>query len=125
MKKRFVLLPVCILLLFLLPAGVFLWHRDYAEKEICSFASGDAVYNLSVRTVGEPQFPFGPGKCRLVLKKDGRKIQTLDLVLYNDGKWPDADNFRVVWEPGKVTVTASAEEQEDQVYTLYTDAVVP
>lgn len=121
-RKTWFFLILCILLLpVLVLIGGLRYKTEYRTTEIETSQSEDGTLRLSIYAVGEPAFPFGPGKCRLVLFREGRRVSRLDLVLYNDGKWPDGDNFSVSWLEDRVLVLASGEEQEDCSYTLYYD----
>ena len=117
-------LPVYIwgpMLLLLMLFGSFEHQPEGSLTEIAVYEQVEMGCQLTVYSVGEPAFPFGPGSGRFVLEKDGSVLDALDFVLYNDGKQPDADNFAVSWEADGVRVTVSAEEQEDATYLLYYD----
>ena len=117
-------LPVYIwgpMLLLLMLFGSFEHQPEGSLTEIAVFERRELGCQLTVYSVGEPAFPFGPGSGRFVLEKDGSVLAALDFVLYNDGKQPDADSFAVSWEADGVRVTVSAEEQEDATYFLYYD----
>ena len=109
------------LLLFLLLIGGFKYRTEYAKTEVETYYSDDHDYKLAIYQIGEPQFPFGPGKCRFVLTKDDKKINGIDILLLNDGKWPHPKNFSVSWASDHVAIVASGEEQEDITYILYYD----
>ena len=63
-------------------------------------------------------FMFGPQDGRIVLKKGGKKVQTEDFWIANDGKYMSDSNWNVAWETDRVTVTISGEEQPDDVHLL-------
>ncbi len=109
------------MLILLILFGSFPQQTESAQTEIAVFAQSGQERQLIVYSVGAPAFPFGPGKVRFVLIKDGNVTGELDCILFNDGKQPDADNFAVRWEADSVWVTVSAEEQEDATYILYFD----
>lgn len=118
LKPRFwVLLVLRVLALTLTVAiGVLIYKADFKPSEIVTYENGN--YQVTVYQIGAPAFPFGPGKCRIVLRENGKLIAREDLELHNDGKWPYEDNFSVSWQPDRVTVTAKGEEQEDTDYIL-------
>ena len=97
------------------------YRTQYARNEIKTYYSDDHSYRLVIYSIGEPEFPFGPGKCRFVLSGEGKKIHEFDFTMYNDGKWPDADNFDVSWMSDGVRIIVNGEEQEDKTYTLLFD----
>ena len=115
----YVLIPV---LCFLVFVGGFQYKTEYARTAVETYTAENQSDRLTVYTVGEPGFPFGPGKCSLVLSRDGKVADELEFTLYNDGKLPSAENFTVNWDADGVQVTVSGEEQEDITYTLYFDA---
>jgi len=118
-KKRAVFAVLaCVLMAALAAACVCTYRTRYRKTLIAEYSSPDGIYSLSVWNVGEPRFPFGPGRCRVVLSCDGRQVAAEEVVLYNDGKWPDGDNFTAQWAENSVSVTVRAEEMEDAVLVL-------
>ena len=118
LKPRFwVLLTLRAMALILTAAiGVFIYKTEFEPSEIMTYENSN--YQVTVYQIGAPDFPFGPGKCRILLRENGKLIAREDLELQNDGKWPDENNFSIAWQPDSVTVTAKGEEQEDTDYTL-------
>ncbi len=119
MKKRTIVLSVLgiIILIIVTAVGWFVYKTDYEKSEINTYDNGS--YQLKIYQVGTPVFPYGEGKCRFILNKDGKKIDEMDIWLANDGKWPDTANFDVSWNKDSVSITAHGEEQEDRTYVLY------
>ena len=109
------------LILLLLLIGGFKYRTEYAKTEVGTYYSDDQDYKLLIYQIGEPQFPFGPGKCRFVLSKDDKRINRTDILLLNDGKWPHPENFNVSWASDHVSIVAKGEEQEEVTYILYYD----
>jgi hypothetical protein len=68
--------------------------------------------------IGNPEFPFGSTNCRAELYTGQSKTAETDIVLLNDGKTADEENFRITWMQDCVVITASAEEMEDMEYIL-------
>lgn len=118
MRKKHLFIAAGVLLLLFLFGG-YKYRTCYAKTEIVRYPSGEGRYELVIYEVGEPAFPFGPGRCRLDLHKDGKTACREEIVLYNDGKRPGEDNFSVTWKEDFVCVTARGEEQEDEEYILY------
>ena len=119
MKKRsrvlFVLATV--LAAAILSFGVLIYKTEYEKRIIQTYDSGK--HQLIIYEIGEPGFPFGSSKCRLVLLQNGQKIDSIDFHVANDGKHIDEGNFDVRWIDEGISVNVNGEEQEDKVYVLY------
>ena len=118
LKTRSIVLFILrsILVIFLILIAFFIYETKYKKSEIQTYEKGQ--YKLVIYQVGVPSFPYGSGKCYLILNKDGKQIAKQDIELANDGKWPDSNNFSVRWNSDGVEITAHGEEQEDVTYTL-------
>lgn len=107
----------------LIPAAVIiiLLFSSAGRKEtmILSQSSDDGLHSVRIFMTGDPEFPFGSTYCRAVLYTGRSKTDETDIVLLNDGKTADEQNFRITWMQGCVMITASAEEMEDAQYILY------
>ncbi len=99
-------------------AGVFGYKLKYEKTKVVETASRDALYTLVVNQVGEPQFPFGPTNCQVVLKKDNRTVQKYRFMVFNDGGNVSENNFVVQWTDDNVHLTVSGEEQVDTIITI-------
>ena len=99
--------------------GIYTYKTKYEETEIASYISADEKYELRISQVGTPEFPYGKGKCRLKLYSDNEEINRKDIEVYNDGKIPSEEDFKVLWHEDRVAVTVSGEEMEDLECELY------
>ncbi|MCR5066535.1 MAG: hypothetical protein K6A14_00555 [Erysipelotrichaceae bacterium] len=119
MKKRAIVLWSLrsIVLIIVVALGLFIYKTGYEKTELGSYEKGD--HKLTIWHIGVPDFPFGASYCRLELDKDGRKVEERDFTLWNDGKWPDSENFTVSWQDDRVMITAHGEEQDDRTYALF------
>lgn len=120
-KKVFIIVTLSLILIAI---GALKYKTDYARKEINTYYSDDKTYKLIVYTIGEPEWSFGPGKCRFVLSKDGKEISNFNFKHSNDGKWATADDFNVSWMDDKVKIIVSGEEQEDITYYLFFNGTI-
>lgn len=120
-KKVFIIVTLSLILIAI---GTLKYKTDYARKEINTYYSDDKTYKLVIYTIGEPEWPFGSGKCRFVLSKDGKDITNFNFKQSNDGKWATADDFNVSWFDDKVKIIVSGEEQEDITYSLFFNGTV-
>ncbi len=119
MKKRAKVLFAlrAVLATVILAAGVLIYKTEYEKRIIQKDDNGK--HQLIIYEIGEPGFPFGGSKCRLVLKRSGQQIDRIDFCVSNDGKHIKSENFDVNWLDEGVSVTVNGEEQEDKVYVLY------
>ncbi len=101
-------------------AGCVFWNMiflaDRMPRTVDSAENGE--YTVILQALGSPGWPFGPQDGRVVLKKDGKTICRKNFTLHNDGKNMGAWNWEVEWESGRVLVTISGEEQEDETLAL-------
>lgn len=88
---------------------------DRIPKTVAEENNGE--YSVELQATSSP-FMFGPQDGRIVLKKGGKKVQTEDFWIANDGKYMSDSNWNVAWETDRVTVTISGEEQPDDVHLL-------
>jgi len=108
-----------VFLVLMIGVGDFVYETQYRPTEILRQDSG--TLRVKVYQVGAPAFPFGPGKCRIILEEDGKEIDRCDLEQSNDGKNANASDFEIDWEEDGVRVTVHGEEQEDRPYFLYSN----
>ena len=111
------------LAVILIPAAVIIsllfaltYHK---ETLILEQGSDDGIHSVRIFMTGDPEFPFGSTYCRAVLYTGRTGTAETDIVLRNDGKTADEQNFRITWKQDHVLITASAEEMEDEQYILY------
>ena len=106
----------------LIPAAaiIFLLFTYMSDRDtlITQQNSDDGTHSIRIFMVGEPEFPFGSTNCRADLYTGQSKTAETDIVLLNDGKAADEENFRITWMQDCVVITASAEEMEDMEYIL-------
>ena len=107
---------------FLIPAAavILLLFTFISDREtlILQQDSDDGTHSISILMIGNPEFPFGSTNCRAELYTGQSKTAETDIVLLNDGKTADEENFRITWMQDCVVITASAEEMEDMEYIL-------
>ena len=112
MKKKTIIVLIAVVLLSAI--GFLIYHKDHRKTKILTSSSEDERYQVVVYQIGDAEFPFGPGNCEIALYKENKKIDSEDVVLYNDGKNPDEDNFIVHWDTDSVEIIVKAEEADDQ-----------
>ena len=106
----------------LIPAAaiIFLLFTYMSDRDtlITQQNSDDGTHSIRILMIGNPEFPFGSTNCRAELYTGQSKTAETDIVLLNDGKTADEENFRITWMQDCVVITASAEEMEDMEYIL-------
>lgn len=100
-----------VLMIFLLAAfGGFIYKAEYQPHEIAVYVSDDQAHRLVVEQLGDPEFPFGDTKCRVMLTDGDRKINAAEVLVANDGTDARPDNFTVSWGGNYVSVVARGDE---------------
>lgn len=112
---------VIIILLIIVFWISFSYSVNY-KKEVCDIiVSPNKKYELTLQAIGEPEWPFGIARGRLVLKADDHTIAETDFELRNNGKKINHDCWKVTWFTDYVEVILSGDEQFDQQILLYFD----
>ncbi len=77
----------------------------------------DGVYTLDFVETQSPTF-FSQSDVCIVLKRGNEEKQEFYTEIANDGKRLDQNNWKVIWNEDRVTVTLKGEEQDDQVIVM-------
>lgn len=107
-----------------LAAALFgcLFYMTRGKTETMDTAqSSDAAYELTLQSVGAPDWPFGSAYGRLVLHEGNRLISSTRIEIANDGAPITEDVWNVSWYGDRVEILLSGEEQFDELVTLYFD----
>lgn len=107
--------------LFVLPLIWLIYVSEFEETVIKTVTFGDSGYELTIREIGDPGWPFGPDRCRLDFKQGREMVSALRIGVSNDGAPARSGNFRVHWFTDFVRVVVRAEEQPMTLYDLYYD----
>ncbi len=119
--KILIYMLVIIIILIIIFWISFSYRVNY-KKEVCDITvSPNEKYELALQAIGEPQWPFGIARGRLVLKTDDHAIAQIDFELRNNGKKINHDCWKVTWFTDYVEVILSGDEQFDQQILLYFD----
>ena len=76
--------------------------------------SPDGKYKIVLNQVGDPGFPFGLVKARVVLTCGEKKLETYDTEVWDDGANLAPHSWSVVWDDYSVTVIFRGSEQEPE-----------
>lgn len=107
--------------LIVIPAAGFVYVTRYAEREIETVTLADSGYRLTIREIGEPDWPFGAAHCRFDLRDGEETVTKLRFDIYDDGCSSGPGNFHVHWFADFVRIVVTASEQPDTLYDLYYD----
>ena len=99
----------------------FLYVTKYKVTTCDTVVSPDGVYQLTLQSVGEPDFPFGASEGRLILEKDGNEISRMDFILHDDGGAITENRWSVFWHNEYVEIMLVGEEQLDEQVRLLFD----
>ncbi len=98
-----------------------LYITNYKKVTVDTSNSPDGQYELVLRAVGEPDWPFGSASGQLVLKEGKDKVSETDFELRNDGGSINSSCWEVTWYEDYVEIILSGEEQLDEQVILYFD----
>ena len=104
--------------LVIIPAAYF-WLTEFRVTDIAEYTSpySNGAYTLQIKQIGEPGFPFGPVKGRLLLYKDGKLLSKHDFVQHNDGAGLYIPKENIQWEYDRVHIKVVNETGVD-TYTV-------
>ncbi|MCR5067674.1 MAG: hypothetical protein K6A14_06405 [Erysipelotrichaceae bacterium] len=119
MKRKGLLVLIVATAAVLCAAAVLKYWTDYRRTPVVSFTEGSR--EVKVYQIGDPQFPFGQTRGRLVLINDGRKVTSADFEVSDDGAVLQPQNFRADWKAECVEITVYGSEQEPETITLEFD----
>lgn len=115
-RKLLIILSTVAALILAAVIGFQLYKNRHIP--IIRFESDNSYYSVQIDQIGAPEFPFGETKCKAQLYRLDKRLGKVEIVLKNDGKNADVENFDVIWEKNLVRILVNAEEMEDQEYTL-------
>lgn len=115
---------LALIITFFLLSGIFIYDTRYKITEIDSSVAPDGIHTLIFQAVGEPDWPFGPSRARVILKDGKKEICHRDFIVLNDGATLHKDNWHTTWQADRVIATISGEEQKDDHYVFSFDGHV-
>lgn len=88
---------------------------SFKITDVAKEISPDGEYEAILQTYGEP-VSFGSTPLRVTVQtKDGNVLEEIENSVANDGAiLSDDDNWEVVWEEERVSITLKGCEQEDE-----------
>lgn len=126
--KKFLKIMLCIMGALLALIVVFWCCISYTanyKKTTCDTSvSPDGEYELTLQAVGEPEWPFGSARGKLILKNNENTISETGFELRNDGGSVNERCWKVTWYETYAEVILSGKEQFDERVTLYFDGSV-
>lgn len=92
---------------------------EFKKVTIVDSSSENGKYELIVQKVGEPEFPFGSAKGRLLLVGEDGIVSKYDFTVANDGCPLMAEQIMFFWHDNSVDVLLSGGEQQDELVKLF------
>lgn len=99
----------------------FTYTTEYKKTTRGTSNSPDGTYQLTLQSIGDPDWPFGAAEGRLILKEGSTTISETDFSLANDGQTISMECWRVTWLEDYVEVILSGDEQPDEQVILHFD----
>lgn len=106
----FAFLILCALCL----VGVLYYESELRIQTIDENVSHDGNYTVVLQQVGEPNWPFGAVKARIVFEQNGSTISKYDTQISNDGGNLWTGSWIVSWKVDSVEVILMGSEQEPE-----------
>lgn len=122
--RIFALIAAILVLLMMLLAGSVYYVTEMELTPVVTEVSPNGKAELTICQVGEPAWPFGPTDCRFDLYVDNKRVVKYPFSIHNDGVPASENNFCITWYEDYVQILVSAEEQLDEVCSIYFDGMV-
>jgi len=119
LRKKIILISAGLFVIMAFFTGAWIYSVKYRLTEVAKSAgpSGSGM-TVTVYMKGEPVFPYGPSYVKAVLRKDGKKVDSEEITVYNDGARAEEGDFSFEWQDDSVIITVSGDEMEDTDYIL-------
>lgn len=120
MKLILKIIGTVILIIFMLIsllAGYFVYKTEYRKEHLYTYTSPDRECSLEIYQIGEPDWPFGSVKGRIVLKKGITPLYSIDFTQHNDGGGVYIEEDNIFWCEDSVRIIVRGEGQEN-TYTV-------
>ena len=108
------ILEVVFVLLILYVA--FIYSTKYKKTLISMYKNDSAT--LKIYELGVPIFPYGESTAICILEHNNKIIRTEKIIIKNDGKKLDTENFYVEWSGDKVMLKVYGEEMTELIYEM-------
>ncbi len=100
-------------------SGLLVYASEYRVTEIDREASPGGQYIAVFQMIGEPKWPFGPVKGRVIIRRaDGQTISKETHTIFNDGAGLHESGWTLEWRADSVKITLNGGESEDIVYSV-------
>lgn len=119
MKKRARYIVKVTMIFVILSSLIFIYSIRSKNTNVIQFVDPITKYNISIKAIGEPKWPFGESKVKVTLfnnKKD--TIKKIITSINNDGIMIRKDNVHVTWHDDYVEVILSGNEQDNKSYKI-------
>ena len=115
MKKVIITLIIIPILVILLIIVNFIYTIEFKQTKIETINNDNNNYKVVFKSIGEPSWPFGPQKVKVIIYKNNKKIKTYNKKIFNDGAQCNKENFMVIWLNDRMKIVLSGDEQNDEI----------
>ena len=115
-KLKKITLSAAALFIFIaaLCAGMFIYQAECRKHDVDTAESPNGLYRLELQQVGEPKWPFGSTKGRVLFISDETTVYKQTFTVQDDGANLSEYNWSVEWNTDSVSVTLWGSEQEPE-----------
>ena len=112
-EKLLIISVVLLLTILFLKIGMFIYNIEFKPAVITTIYNENNDYKIVFNSIGEPGWPFGPEKVKVILYDDNdKRINSYNTKIFNDGGKSDKSNIIVIWFDDRAKIILSGEEQK-------------
>lgn len=118
MTSMIILISIIIFISIIL-IGLFIYSIKFKISDVSKYENEQNNYTILFQAIGEPEWPFGSTKVKVtLLNSNGKKVESFQADIHNDGGTADERNIDVNWQNSYVEVTLKGDEQEDDIHKM-------
>lgn len=122
-EKLLIISVVLLLTILFLKIGMFIYNIEFKPVVITTVYNENNNYKVIFKSIGEPGWPFGPEKVKVILyNESNKKINSYNTKIFNDGKKSDKGNIIVIWFDDRARIVLSGEEQKNEIIEIKYDS---
>ena len=122
-EKLLIISVILLLTILFLKIGMFIYNIEFKPAVITTVYNENNNYKVVFKSIGEPGWPFGPEKVKVILYDDNdKKINSYNTKIFNDGGKSDKSNIIVIWLDDRARIFLSGEEQKDEIIEIKYDS---
>ena len=122
-EKLLIISVILLLTLLFLKIGMFIYNIEFKPAVITTIYNENNNYKVVFKSIGEPAWPFGPEKVKVILYDEyDKKINSYNTKIFNDGGKSDQGDIIVIWLDDRARIILSGEEQKDEIIEIKYDS---